>query len=59
MIVIVYWLIVKDCHKPPISVNMLRHIFISEKYPNINNEKEADAKKMGHSVQQQGNYSKK
>jgi len=42
-----------------ISVNMLRHIFISEKYPNINNEKEADAKKMGHSVQQQGNYSKK
>jgi hypothetical protein len=42
-----------------ISVNMLRHIFISEKYPNINNEKEADAKKMGHSVAVQSTYSKK
>ncbi len=42
-----------------ISVNMLRHIFISEKYPNQNTEKEEDAKKMGHSVNQQGKYSKK
>jgi hypothetical protein len=42
-----------------ISVNMLRHIFLSEKYPNINKEKEEDAKKMGHSVNQQGKYSKK
>ena len=42
-----------------ISVNMLRHIFISEKYPNQNTEKEADAKKMGHSVNQQGKYAKK
>jgi len=42
-----------------ISVNMLRHIFISEKYPNQNTEKEDDAKKMGHSVAMQGKYSKK
>lgn len=40
-----------------ISSNMLRHIFLSEKYPNIDKEKEADAKKMGHSVSQQGKYS--
>ena len=42
-----------------ISVNMLRHIFISEKYPNIDTEKEKDAKKMGHSTNQQSKYSKK
>jgi hypothetical protein len=42
-----------------ISVNMLRHIFLSEKYPNQNTEKEEDAKKMGHSVNQQSKYSKK
>tara|TARA_R110000772_G_scaffold111119_2_gene214867 strand:+ start:157 stop:1113 length:957 start_codon:yes stop_codon:yes gene_type:complete len=42
-----------------ISVNMLRHIFISEKYPNKDTEKEEDAKKMGHSVAMQGKYSKK
>jgi hypothetical protein len=42
-----------------ISVNMLRHIFLSEKYPNQNTEKEEDAKKMGHSVNQQAKYSKK
>jgi hypothetical protein len=38
---------------------MLRHIFLSEKYPNQNTEKEEDAKKMGHSVNQQSKYSKK
>ena len=42
-----------------ISVNMLRHIFISEKYPNIDDEKEKDAKKMGHSKEQQSKYAKK
>jgi len=42
-----------------ISVNMLRHIFITEKYPNHNDEKSKDAKKMGHSVEMQGKYSKK
>jgi len=41
-----------------ISVNMLRHIFISEKYPNLDKEKKEDAIKMGHSVQQQSKYSK-
>ena len=42
-----------------ISVNMLRHIFISEKYPNQDTEKEEDAKKMGHSTGMQSKYSKK
>jgi len=42
-----------------ISVNMLRHIFLSEKYPNQDTEREKDAKKMGHSVNQQAKYSKK
>jgi len=43
-----------------ISVNMLRHIYISEKYPKEKlDEKESDAKKMGHSVEMQGKYSKK
>tara|TARA_R110002012_G_scaffold237919_1_gene411677 strand:- start:9205 stop:10158 length:954 start_codon:yes stop_codon:yes gene_type:complete len=42
-----------------ISVNMLRHIFITEKYPNQHDEKSEDAKKMGHSVAMQGKYSKK
>lgn len=43
-----------------ISVNMLRHIFISEKYPKEKlDEKATDAKKMGHSVDMQEKYSKK
>tara|TARA_R100000353_G_scaffold173027_1_gene138926 strand:+ start:7491 stop:8450 length:960 start_codon:yes stop_codon:yes gene_type:complete len=43
-----------------ISVNMLRHIFISEKYPKEKlDEKAQDAKKMGHSVDMQEKYSKK
>ena len=43
-----------------ISVNMLRHIFISEKYPKEKlDEKSQDAKKMGHSVDMQEKYSKK
>ena len=42
-----------------VGASLLRHIFISEKYPNINNEKEEDAKKMGHSIAQQAKYSKK
>jgi len=43
-----------------ISVNMLRHIFISEKYPKDKlDEKATDAKKMGHSVDMQEKYSKK
>ena len=43
-----------------ISVNMLRHIFISEKYPKEKlDEKADDAKKMGHSVKTQEGYSKK
>ena len=42
-----------------ISVNMLRHIFISEKYPNEDKQKQEDAKKMGHSVSMQGKYSKR
>ena len=42
-----------------ISVNMLRHIFISEKYPNDDDERSKDAKKMGHSVNMQKKYAKK
>ena len=42
-----------------ISVNMLRHIYISEKYPNKDDEKKEDAQKMGHSIEMQGKYSKK
>ena len=43
-----------------ISVNMLRHIFISEKYPKEKlDEKSQDAKKMVHSVDMQEKYSKK
>tara|TARA_R110001606_G_C15379177_1_gene650269 strand:- start:39 stop:998 length:960 start_codon:yes stop_codon:yes gene_type:complete len=42
-----------------ISINILRHVFISEKFPNINDEKAQIAKKMGHSISQQGDYSKK
>ena len=42
-----------------ISVNMLRHIYISEKYPNQNDQKNKDAKLMGHSVEMQSQYSKK
>ena len=43
-----------------ISVNMLRHIFISEKYPKEKlDEKSQDAKKIGHSVDMQEKYSKK
>jgi len=43
-----------------ITVNMLRHIFISEKYPKDKiDEREEDAKKMGHSVNMQSKYSKR
>jgi len=42
-----------------ISSSMIRHIFISEKFPAQNKEKEEVAEKMGHSVQQQTLYSKK
>ena len=42
-----------------ISSSLIRHIFISEKFPAVNKEKEAVADAMGHSVQQQTLYSKK
>lgn len=42
-----------------IGVNMLRHIFISEKFSPELNEKQEVAKKMGHSVSTQELYSKK
>ena len=42
-----------------ISSSMIRHIFISEKFPAQNKEKEEVAEKMGHSVSQQTLYSKK
>lgn len=41
-----------------ISVNMLRHVFLSEKYPNVNKEKLSDSIKMGHSLKTQSDYSK-
>ena len=42
-----------------ISSSMIRHIFISDKFPAENKEKEEVAEKMAHSVQQQTLYSKK
>ena len=42
-----------------ISSSMIRHIFISEKFPAQNKEKEEVADKMAHSVSQQNLYSKK
>ena len=42
-----------------ISSSLIRHIFISEKFPAVNQEKEEVASKMGHSVSQQTLYSKK
>ena len=42
-----------------ISVNMLRHIYISEKYPNDDVNKQEDATKMGHSIETQSKYSKR
>tara|TARA_R110002096_G_scaffold248690_1_gene441099 strand:+ start:17405 stop:18364 length:960 start_codon:yes stop_codon:yes gene_type:complete len=42
-----------------ISSSMIRHIFISEKFPAQNKEKEEVAEKMAHSVNQQTLYSKK
>ena len=43
-----------------VSVNILRHVFLSEKYPREEeDEREADAKMMGHSVAQQKDYSKR
>tara|TARA_R110000744_G_scaffold1330_3_gene4705 strand:- start:1408 stop:2367 length:960 start_codon:yes stop_codon:yes gene_type:complete len=42
-----------------ISSSMIRHIFISEKFPAINEEREEVADLMGHSVSEQVKYSKK
>jgi len=42
-----------------ISSSMIRHIFISEKFPAVNDEKEEVASKMLHSTSQQTLYSKK
>lgn len=45
--------------KKNISASMLRHIYLTEKFPAINDEREEVADKMGHSVAQQVEYSKK
>tara|TARA_R110000737_G_scaffold7946_3_gene23072 strand:+ start:829 stop:1794 length:966 start_codon:yes stop_codon:yes gene_type:complete len=42
-----------------ISSSMIRHIFISDKFPAVNDEKAEVASKMLHSVDQQTEYSKK
>lgn len=42
-----------------ISSSMIRHIFISDKFPAVNDEKEEVASKMLHSTEQQTLYSKK
>jgi len=42
-----------------IGSTMLRHIFLSNKYGDVLNEKEEDAKAMGHSVNMQNDYIKK
>tara|TARA_R110000803_G_scaffold124302_1_gene192104 strand:+ start:13116 stop:14081 length:966 start_codon:yes stop_codon:yes gene_type:complete len=45
--------------KKNISSSMIRHIFISDKFPAVNDEKAAVAKQMLHSVDQQTDYAKK
>ena len=45
--------------KSNISSSMIRHIFISEKFPPQLKEKQEVADKMGHSVSQQEHYAKK
>ena len=53
--------LIKDTYKPTgkdITINMLRHIFISEKFPNVDQERQETASKMGHSIEQQSKYSK-
>jgi len=42
-----------------ISSSMIRHIFISDKFPAQNKEKDAVSEKMLHSTEQQTLYSKK
>ena len=42
-----------------ISANMLRHIYLSEKFPAVNEEKAETALLMGHSVETAQDYSKK
>lgn len=42
-----------------IGSTMLRHVFLSSKYGDIIDEQKADAKAMGHSVEQQKDYIKK
>lgn len=42
-----------------IGISLLRHIYISEKFPPQLQEQEETAKLMGHSVKQQSEYSKK
>jgi hypothetical protein len=38
---------------------MLRHIYLSDKYKDINEEMKKDAEAMGHSVREQKEYIKK
>jgi len=42
-----------------ITINLIRHIFISEEFPNQTDEKSQVADKMMHSVEMQGKYSLK
>jgi len=43
----------------PVSTSLLRHIYLSHKYGNINlKEMKEDAEKMGHSVAEQMKYVK-
>ena len=42
-----------------ITINMIRHIFISEKFPNVDEERQEVADQMGHSTDTQAKYSKK
>lgn len=42
-----------------ITINMIRHIFISEKFPNVDDERQEVADQMGHSIDQQEKYAKK
>lgn len=54
--------LIKEAFAPTgkdITINMIRHIYISERFPNVDNERQEVADKMGHSVEQQSKYSKR
>lgn len=50
--------ILNNIFKKKIGSSMLRHIFLSDKYKDVNKEQQKDAQAMGHSVSMQKDYIK-